>query len=121
MAGVTLVDNKLYGTTQYGGTNGTQNAGTVYAFDLGTSQETIIHSFTFGSNSVDGYGSTSDLTLVGNTLYGTTPFGGTLLGGTIFTVKVPEPGSIVLACMAALGVVLRLGALRINRKTIPSE
>jgi uncharacterized repeat protein (TIGR03803 family) len=69
----------LYGTTVYGGTH---RAGTVFKVDPVTSQETVLHSFSGGTDGGDPYGALT-MDSSGN-LYGTTYYGGTFGYGTIF-------------------------------------
>jgi len=75
-----LVDDTLYGTTQYGGSSG---RGAVFAIKTNGASFTVLHSF-LGS---DGANPCSGLTLSGQTLYGTTQNGGTSAGGTVFAVN----------------------------------
>jgi uncharacterized repeat protein (TIGR03803 family) len=73
-----LVDTKgtLYGTTQGGGAYPClgYGCGTVFALDLKTGAETVLHSF--GSSDTDGTGPFAGLINVKGTLYGTTDQGG---------------------------------------------
>ncbi len=83
-SGVVFYKNKLYGTTQHGGTN---NDGTVYRVTL-TGKENIVYSF---KGQPDGAVPEASLVVMGNALYGTTYQGGNLecayAGcGTVFKV-----------------------------------
>jgi uncharacterized repeat protein (TIGR03803 family) len=74
----------LYGTTALGGP---LNSGTVFKIDA-AGHETILHSFTFGSNGgTDGAGPSAGVIrdAAGN-LYGTTTFGGVDTFGTVYKV-----------------------------------
>ena len=73
----------FYGTTAAGGANGANNGGT--AFRLAPNgTETVLHSFTGGS---DGDDPVAGLIMKGGHLYGTTSGGGASNYGTIFEVK----------------------------------
>ena len=78
-ANLILFGNRLYGTTEEGGSAG---GGTVFAVNTDGTQFTNLHSFTApSSDSVDGTNSDgtapkSGLVLAGNTLYGTAVWGG---------------------------------------------
>ena len=85
-AGVIDVKGMLYGTTVDGGAN---DYGTVFAVNAKTGAETLLHSFTGGT---DGYSPEARLIDVGGTLYGTTYAGGTSGGGTVFAVN-PKTGA----------------------------
>lgn len=98
--GVTAVGSKVFGTTDLGGPS---NRGTIFAFDVELHSYQIIHSFT--GSAKDGSRPFSSLTLAGTNLYGTTFFGGTFGGGTVYSIAVPEPGTLALALT---GVVLML-------------
>jgi uncharacterized repeat protein (TIGR03803 family) len=63
----------LYGTTSAGGANG---LGTIYAVNVNTHAETVLHSFT----GTDGYGPAASLVDVDGVLYGGAPYGGSTLG-----------------------------------------
>jgi uncharacterized repeat protein (TIGR03803 family) len=79
-------DGALYGTTQRGGLDG---HGTVFRFDLTTSEVRTIHAFTGANEGATPFGG---LTLVGSLLYGVTrdrPASG-VVGGTIFQI---DPGT----------------------------
>jgi uncharacterized repeat protein (TIGR03803 family) len=84
-AGLTLSGNTLYGTAQYGGTNGN---GTVFAIDTNGMGFTNLYSFTGGNNGAYPY---AGLILSDNTLYGTVFAGGTNGFGTVFSLLLPPP------------------------------
>ncbi len=73
----------LYGTTTYGGSSG---RGTVFKLDT-SGQLTVLHNFSDGTVTNDGYWPEAGLTLdsAGN-LYGTTVHGGPANAGTVFKV-----------------------------------
>jgi len=88
-AGLILAGNTLYGTAEYGGTNGN---GTVFAINTNGGGFRIVYTFTAldagtdttnsdGANPVDG------LALSGGMLYGTALYGGTNGYGTVFAVN----------------------------------
>ena len=86
----TALGGELYGTTSqggaYGGTSsigGPYTDGTVYAVDMKTGRERILHSF---SDKPDGRQPDADLAAVNGTLYGTTYYGGKYGGGTVFSI-----------------------------------
>ena len=79
----------LYGTTTYGGDNG---SGTVYSVPVSGGTPTVLASF----NGANGAGFKSALTLSGNTLYGRTQQGGGPGFGTIFSVPVAGGALTVL-------------------------
>jgi uncharacterized repeat protein (TIGR03803 family) len=84
------VKGTLYGATSGGGAD----YGTVFAFDPGTGIETVLYSFTPGT---DGFNPVAGLTSVKGTLYGTTYLGGGCTSekegcGTVFAVD-PETGA----------------------------
>jgi uncharacterized repeat protein (TIGR03803 family) len=88
----------LYGMTSAGGASGD---GTIFAFDLSTSIETVLHSF----SGLDGSDPTGSLYLSGSTLYGMTDGGGTDGDGTIFSIVVPEPSCVgVMACAGIMAM-----------------
>lgn len=75
--------NVLYGTTSRGGA---YSGGTLFAIDLTTEVETVLHSF--GSDSADGsYPTSGRLLLVNGILYGTTHGGGTDGRGTVYSIN----------------------------------
>jgi uncharacterized repeat protein (TIGR03803 family) len=82
-----LSGNTLYGSADYGGTNG---EGTVFALST-NGAALIIHAFTVlaGSPSTnsDGASPVAGLVLSGNTLYGTTSAGGRNGAGTVFSLS----------------------------------
>jgi uncharacterized repeat protein (TIGR03803 family) len=82
-----LAGNTLYGTTDYGGTNG---FGTVFAMDTDGSGFTNLYNFAPDSLSMSA--TPSGLALSGNTLYGTTTFGGTNGYGMIFAINTNGSG-----------------------------
>jgi uncharacterized repeat protein (TIGR03803 family) len=84
-ASLILSGNTLYGTAEYGGTNG---AGTVFAINTNGSDFMTLYSFTNGS---DGANPVGGLILSGNTLYGTARDGGSSGYGTVFALSLPVP------------------------------
>ncbi len=92
-AGLILVGNTLYGTTQSGGCWG---AGTVFAVNTDGSGFTTLHNFSapsgLQSTNGDGYGPVSGLLLLGNTLFGTTQLGGSYGFGTVFAMNINGTG-----------------------------
>ena len=84
----------LYGTAALGGAG---NGGTVFKLTLnadGSWTESVLYSFVFCANCIDGYDPAAGLTFdaAGN-LYGTTQSGGTLVGGTVFKLTHNQDGS----------------------------
>jgi uncharacterized repeat protein (TIGR03803 family) len=96
-AGLVLSGGTLYGTTKYGGTNGT---GMVFAVDTNglTTRTVYDFSITNGTSFTndDGANPVSVLVVSGNTLYGTTEFGGTNGNGTVFAVNTDGTGFATL-------------------------
>ena len=86
VAGLVLSGNTLYGTAEYGGTNGN---GTVFALNTNGTGFTTLHSFT---NNPDGANPYAGLVLSGNTLYGTTFNGGTNGNGMVFAINTGGTG-----------------------------
>jgi uncharacterized repeat protein (TIGR03803 family) len=86
---VILVSNVLYGTTFY------PTNGVVYAYDLGSSNYSIIHRFAPTTQNaageytnVEGANPLGGVILSGNTLFGTTLYGGYYGQGAIFRVNI---------------------------------
>lgn len=84
-AGVIDVKGTLYSTTDEGGANCTTNGGcgTVFALNLGTGTEKVVHSF---GNGTDGSVPEAGLVDVSGLLYGTTYSGGAYGYGTLFVL-----------------------------------
>ena len=98
-AGDLLVDGPIiYGMTAGGG-----GGGIVFAFNTLSDTETVLHSF----DRSDGANPDGDLTLVGNTLYGMTQNGGANGDGVLFSITVPEPGTLTLTLVGAGGLLRR--------------
>lgn len=100
-AGLTLVGSRLYGTADSGG-HPQANGGTLFSMALDGSDFRVEHVFRFGP---DGGHPTAGLTAVGSTLYGVTVDGGTSGSGTVFSLVVPEPGSILSTLIALVALV----------------
>jgi uncharacterized repeat protein (TIGR03803 family) len=83
-AGLCLVSNMLYGTTEYGGA---QKKGTVFTLRTDGSGFDVLHAFT--SSKGDGANPQAGVIFAGNTLYGTTDSGtnGMKGAGTVFSLK----------------------------------
>lgn len=84
LASLTVLHGTLYGTTSAGGAgcSGSFGCGTVFSISP-SGQETILHSFTGGS---DGAGPAAGLTVLHGTIYGTTSSGGAHNEGTVFAL-----------------------------------
>jgi uncharacterized repeat protein (TIGR03803 family) len=74
----------LYGMTVIGGTSG---VGTIFAYNLATNSESVVHSFA-GQPTDGSIPQFASLTLSGNKLYGVTGDGGTYDDGTIFSYDI---------------------------------
>jgi uncharacterized repeat protein (TIGR03803 family) len=108
------VGSVLYGL---GGTGGAGNDGTIFSYNLTTSQATILHSFTGSPN--DGAGPAGSLTLSGTTLYGTTTEGGNPGGGTIFSYEIATGSYETLFTFAGSGTgFLPQGDLLVDGSTL---
>jgi uncharacterized repeat protein (TIGR03803 family) len=90
MAGLILSGGLLYGTTQYGDTDGFSDDGTVFRVSVtGGSSFTNLYSFTGN----DGFGPVAELIVSGSTLYGTTASGGAGTPyGTVFKINTNGTG-----------------------------
>jgi uncharacterized repeat protein (TIGR03803 family) len=77
-----LHDGTIYGTTEGGGGSacGGTGCGTIFAYDLQTKSETILHRFTGGRDGSTPYG----LIYQGGNIYGVTESGGAQGFGTVF-------------------------------------
>jgi uncharacterized repeat protein (TIGR03803 family) len=89
-AGLTVVGNTFYGTTDAGGAYGD---GAVFSVSVTGGAPTALASF----NGDNGQGPNCGLTLVGSTLYGTTMRGGANDDGTIFSVSISGGAPTTLA------------------------
>jgi uncharacterized repeat protein (TIGR03803 family) len=103
-AGLVLSGNTLYGTAQYGGSNG---FGTVFALNTNGSNFITLHNFSILtgnplSNS-DGVEPAAGLVISGSTLYGTTIAGGTNGYGTVFSIDFSPPVVPPLLAIALSG------------------
>jgi uncharacterized repeat protein (TIGR03803 family) len=87
-AGLVLLGNTLYGTTEYGGTNG---YGTVFAINTDGAVFTNLHEFVYGVDEAGAYPE-ANLVSCGNTLYGTTSGGGNSDYGVVFAIKTDGTG-----------------------------
>lgn len=96
-AGLVEFNRKLYGTTEYGGANGT---GTVFSIRA-NGQERVIYSFG-GTSSGDGTYPASALYAYAGNLYGTTYNGGPYNDGTVFEVT-PSGAERLLCSFDATG------------------
>ena len=96
-AGLIILGNTLYGTTEYGGGFGN---GTIFAVNTDGTGFRTLHSFTattgtFAVNN-DGANPVACLTLFGNVLYGTASVGGKYGNGTLFSLTVPLPPQLTI-------------------------
>jgi uncharacterized repeat protein (TIGR03803 family) len=100
-----LLDAKgtLYGTTYSGGAN--YNWGTVFALDLKTGTESVLHSFCshhVGSDCLDGQNPVTSLIDMNGMLYGTTYGGGASSDGTVFALDPKTNAEKVLYSFCSL-------------------
>ncbi len=79
-AALLYAHDQLYGTTSAGGRSG---KGTVFALDLTTGRETLLHSFA----GADGADPQAPLRTVRGSLYGTTYLGGAFNAGALFRIN----------------------------------
>jgi uncharacterized repeat protein (TIGR03803 family) len=94
LAGLVDVKGMLYGTTSLGGVCQETFCGTVFALDVKTGAESVLHSFCSQENCADGSQPFAGLINVKGTLYGTTFSGGAAAtyGGTVFAID-PSTGA----------------------------
>ncbi len=97
-AGLILAGNALYGTAEYGGTNGN---GTVFAVNTNGGGFRIVHTFTAldagtDTTNSDGAYPVDGLAVSGSMLYGTALNGGTNGYGTVFAVNTNGTGFTTL-------------------------
>ena len=100
-AGLLLSGDTLYGTTLFGGTDGT---GTLFALNTNGSSFQVLHQFApaiGGLTNLDGMEIRAGLMLSGNTLYGTAGGGGTNHWGTVFSINTDSSGFKVLHTFGA--------------------
>ncbi len=94
-AGLILLGNTLYGTTEKGGNSG---YGTVFQLNTNGTGFTTLYNFTGGS---DGANPLAGLLLSGNTLYGTAFRGGSWGNGTVFALGANGSGFSTLYSFSA--------------------
>lgn len=82
LAGLVLSGEKLYGTTD---TGGSLNGGVIFALNTDGGGFTNLYNFTLSG----GFSSEAGLILAGNTLFGTTTEGGKESAGTVFSLTLP--------------------------------
>jgi uncharacterized repeat protein (TIGR03803 family) len=100
--GLVLSDDKLFGTTAYGGAH---SAGTIFKLNTNGDAFTNLYSFAFmpipSYTNSDGAWPNAGLTLLGNTLYGTASHGGGSGNGTVFAINTDGSGFTVLHAFTA--------------------
>jgi uncharacterized repeat protein (TIGR03803 family) len=104
-AGLVYAGGFLYGTTSSGGG---QNQGTVFKIDPSTGVETLLYSFTGGT---DGGVPYAGLIYDGGALYGTTYSGGASGQGTLFKVSPKTGAETVLHSFGGTDGILPKGTL----------
>ncbi|MGC9993579.1 MAG: choice-of-anchor tandem repeat GloVer-containing protein [Candidatus Cybelea sp.] len=111
---LTAVNGRLYGTTLDGGS---ANQGTVFSMTMDGKSQTILHSFTGGS---DGTSPTSGLINVNGTLYGTTYSGGgtgcDIQGGcgTVYRISTSGKERVIHRFGGSDGADPRAGLIEVN-------
>ena len=85
--GIAIANGTLYGTTAACGQNG---GGNVFALDLATGTETILHSFASGSDPV------GEPLISNGVLIGVTEFGGTQQAGSVYKINLSSGAYTVL-------------------------
>lgn len=98
-----LAGRTLYGTTEYGGTNGN---GSVFALNTDGSGFRDLYSFgaldaSTSTTNADGANPRAGLSLSGDTMYGVAQFGGSAGNGTLFALNTNGSGFIVLHSFTA--------------------
>ncbi|MBS0446462.1 MAG: hypothetical protein JSR59_10995 [Proteobacteria bacterium] len=96
-------DGRLYGTTYWGGPNGTWASGPGTVFSLGLDgQFAVLHDF--GSIADDGANSQSGLvTAADGSLWGTTRIGGTTASGTVYRLAKPAERFLIQPSTISVG------------------
>jgi uncharacterized repeat protein (TIGR03803 family) len=108
IAGLTVVDTKLYGLTAFGGPS---NNGSLFSINLDGSGFRTLYTF----NGSDGSLPSQTLTAIGSKLYGTTTFGGANGKGTVFSIAIPEAGSFALSLGAIATIMIIAGSRKLLR------
>ena len=96
-AGLILSGSTLYGTAEYGGTNGD---GTIFALNTNGTGFNVLHNFAYA----DGAAPSAGLILSGSTLYGTAEAGGAYGNGTVFAISTNGMGFTNLHSFTATSV-----------------
>lgn len=95
----------LVGSTLYCPGGGDANGGRdIFQINTDGTGYQEVYVYTGGVSSVDYGPPNGDMLLMGSTFYGTTDFGGVNLSGALFSLVVPEPSTLVLLGLGAVGV-----------------
>lgn len=98
VAGLAVVDGKLYGTTQYGGASTgfcATGCGTIFRMTAG-GVKAVLYNFKYGPSSHDGAFPAAALIAMSGELYGTTIGGGEYGDGSVFEVNASSGAQSVL-------------------------